>query len=157
MIPGKAQEMLKIMALAMLMCGGVAAAVDAAPAHSVWDGIYTDAQAARGKLRYGGNCVECHGVALEGNYLSPPLTGEFIADWDGTTMADLFDKVQRTMPLGHPASLSDADTADMLAYMLQSNNFPSGGKELGSSPDELKSIAFEARKPARPKTRRGRP
>jgi cytochrome c len=143
--------MIRTISLAALIYGAVIYAAAAAPAHSVWDGVYTDAQAARGKLRYGGNCVECHGASLEGNYLSPPLTGELIADWDGMTMADLFDKVQRTMPLGHPASLSDADTADVLAYMLQSNNFPSGGAELGSSMDNLKSIAFEARKPVQPK------
>jgi cytochrome c len=145
--------MIKIITLAALISSSAIFVAEAAPARSVWDGIYTDAQAARGKIRYGGNCVECHGVALEGNYLSPPLTGEFVADWDGMTMADLFDKVQRTMPLGHPASLSDADTADMLAYMLQLNNFPSGEVELGSSPDVLNSITFEARKPVALKVR----
>ena len=143
---------MRIVTLAALILSGTVIVVGAAPVRSVWDGVYTDAQAARGKIRYGGNCVECHGVAMEGNYLSPPLTGEFIADWDGMTMADLFDKVQRTMPLGHPASLSDADTADMLAYMLQLNNFPSGGAELGSNPEVLKSITFEARKPMARKT-----
>lgn len=114
---------------------------------SVWDGVYSDAQAARGAILYRRECVMCHGPALEGNGEAPPLVGRFIPDWEGTKLSDLFDKIRETMPLFAPATLSPTDTSDVLAYILQSNNFPAGAKELEAG-DSLKSISFDARKPA---------
>jgi mono/diheme cytochrome c family protein len=114
---------------------------------SVWDGVYSDAQADRGRAQYSQHCVMCHGPVLEGNGEAPPLTGEFIPDWAGMTLADLFDKISVTMPLTAPGTLSRASTADILAFILKSNNFPAGNKELGSDNDALKSISFDVSKP----------
>ena len=118
-------------------------------ASSVWDGSYTVQQAQRGAAKYARACVMCHGAALEGNGEAPPLTGRFIPDWAGTSLADLFEKIQVTMPLFAPGSLSASDTADILAFLLQSNNFPAGPKELGAG-DALKLVSFDAVKPAGP-------
>jgi mono/diheme cytochrome c family protein len=117
---------------------------------SVWDGAYTPAQAERGAAKYKQMCVMCHGPALEGNGEAPPLTGRFIPDWAGTSLAELFEKIQATMPLFAPATLSSSDTADILAFLLQSNNFPAGAAELKAG-DTLKLVSFDASKPA-PKT-----
>jgi mono/diheme cytochrome c family protein len=129
---------------------GLALAVSwAAPAlgqTSVWDGTYTAAQAARGAAQYQQKCVMCHGPVLEGNGEAPPLVGRFIPDWAGTSLADLFEKIQATMPLFAPASLSSSDTADILAFLLQSNNFPSGPGELKAG-DGLRLVSFDAAKP----------
>ena len=114
---------------------------------SVWDGTYTEQQARRGAAKYAQACVMCHGPVLEGNGEAPPLTGRFIPDWAGTSLADLFEKIQATMPLFAPESLSSADTADILAFILQSNNFPAGPKELEAG-DALKLVSFDAVKPA---------
>jgi mono/diheme cytochrome c family protein len=114
---------------------------------SVWDGVYTDAQADRGRSQHSQHCAMCHGAVLEGNGEAPPLTGEFIPDWGGMTLADLFDKINITMPLNAPGTLSRASTADILAFILKSNNFPAGSKELGSDNDALKSISFDVSKP----------
>jgi mono/diheme cytochrome c family protein len=113
---------------------------------SVWDGTYTAAQAERGAAKYRQDCVMCHGPVLEGNGEAPPLTGSFIPDWTGTSLADLFEKIQVTMPLFAPATLSTSDTADILAFILQSNNFPAGSDELKAS-DALKLVSFDAIKP----------
>jgi S-disulfanyl-L-cysteine oxidoreductase SoxD len=113
---------------------------------STWDGVYTDAQAARGSSKYV-QCAMCHGTVLEGNGEAPPLTGRFIPDWAGTTLADLFDKVQTTMPLYAPGTLSAGDTTDLIAFLLKSNNFPAGSTELAPSTDVLKTISFDAAKP----------
>ncbi|MGZ6041545.1 MAG: c-type cytochrome [Asticcacaulis sp.] len=117
---------------------------------SVWDGVYTPAQAERGAAKYRQMCVMCHGPALEGNGEAPPLAGRFIPDWAGTSLADLFEKIQATMPLFAPATLSASDTADVLAFLLQANNFPAGSAELQAG-DALKLVSFDASKPA-PKT-----
>ena len=114
---------------------------------SVWDGSYTAQQAQRGAAKYVQACVMCHGRVLEGNGEAPPLTGRFIPDWAGTSLADLFEKIQATMPLFAPGSLSSSDTADILAFILQSNNFPAGPKDLEAG-DGLKLVSFDAVKPA---------
>lgn len=114
---------------------------------SVWDGSYTAAQATRGAAKYAQACVMCHGPVLEGNGEAPPLVGRFIPDWSGTSLADLFEKIQATMPLFAPATLSSSDTADILAFLLQANNFPAGSKELQAG-DNLKLVSFDATRPA---------
>ena len=89
----------------------------------------------------------CHGPVLEGNGEAPPLTGRFIPDWAGTTLAELFEKIQVTMPLFAPGTLSSSDTADILAFILQANNFPAGPRELETG-DALKLVSFDVSKPA---------
>jgi mono/diheme cytochrome c family protein len=44
----------------------IAAAVLAQGPRSVWDGVYTEAQAKRGEALFGENCVTCHGPAGRG-------------------------------------------------------------------------------------------
>jgi mono/diheme cytochrome c family protein len=114
---------------------------------SVWDGSYTAGQAERGAARYRQQCVMCHGPALEGNGEAPPLVGRFIPDWAGTSLADLFDKIQATMPLFAPGTLNSSDAADILAFILRTNNFPTGPKDLQAG-DALKLISFDVAKPA---------
>jgi mono/diheme cytochrome c family protein len=116
-------------------------------ASSVWDGAYTDAQAGRGAIKYRQECVMCHGPVLEGNGEAPPLVGRFIPDWEGTKLSELFEKNQATMPLFAPGTLSASDTADLLAFILQANNFPAGARDLEAG-DGLTRISFDAHKPA---------
>lgn len=141
--------MLKQLIVASLALG--AAGGWASPAlcqtSSVWDGAYTAAQAERGAAKYRQACVMCHGPVLEGNGEAPPLVGRFIPDWAGTSLADIFEKIQATMPLFAPATLSSSDTADILAFILQANNFPAGSDELRAG-DGLKLVSFDAHKPA---------
>jgi len=128
-----------------------AAALWASPAlsqtSSVWDGAYSSGQADRGAIKYRQECVMCHGPVLEGNGEAPPLVGRFIPDWEGTKLSELFEKIQTTMPLFAPGSLSAPDTADLLAFILQANNFPAGDKDLEPG-DSLSHISFDAHKPA---------
>ena len=135
--------------LAAIFTAGLAAAQDvqAQTTQSVWDGVYTDDQAARGAGQYKQHCAVCHGAVLEGDGEAPPLTGEFIPDWAGTTLADLFDKITVTMPLNAPNTLRPGVAADILAFILKQNNFPAGPRELDSNPDTLKVISFDVFKP----------
>ena len=115
---------------------------------SVWDGAYTEAQAARGKDLYSKECGSCHGPELTGGEMAPGLSGgEFLAGWDGLTLGDLFERIRISMPQNAPGSLSGQVNADILAFVLASNKFPAGQTELPKESMILKTIKFEAKKP----------
>src|SRR5580692_10913139 len=115
---------------------------------SVWDGVYTPDQANRGKEVYSKACASCHGAALDGSGAVPPLAGpDFKSDWNGQTVDDLFEKMQTTMPADKPGQLSREQNADILAFLLTSNGFPAGQKELPTDAAALGKIRFESAKP----------
>jgi S-disulfanyl-L-cysteine oxidoreductase SoxD len=115
---------------------------------SVWDGVYTDDQAKRGEPVYHKECATCHGDSLAGGESAPPLTGGgFLANWDGLTVADLFDRIRKSMPQNAPGKLTKQQVADVLAYALSMNKFPAGKTELSKQVEFLKEIRFEANKP----------
>jgi alcohol dehydrogenase (cytochrome c) len=115
---------------AMMVVGAEAAAAQA---------VYTEAQAERGASVYRAECTTCHGAALQGA-AGPALAGEnFLKTWarSDRTVDDLFYILRTTMPPGRSRSLTDAQHADVLAYILNRNGFPAGAHELGSDPTVL--------------------
>ena len=115
-------------------------------ARSVWDGVYTAAQARSGVLT-SGLCTSCHGDSFEGDR-GPALTGpDFIERWNGRTVGDLFELIRLTMPDDDPGALTRQQYADLVAYILSSNKFPAGKTELARDTVILKEIRFEAGKP----------
>ena len=121
----------------------------AAESRSVWEGVYTEDQAKRGEPIYRKECAACHGDMLTGGESAPPLTGgAFQANWNGLTMGDLFDRIRKTMPQSNPGRLTRQQDADILAFMLSVNKFPSGKTELYRQSEMLKEIRFESAKPA---------
>jgi mono/diheme cytochrome c family protein len=126
----------------------LAAIACAQPSGSVWDGVFTQEQASRGKTLYSKECASCHGQALDGSGQAPPLSGaDFKGNWNGQTVDDLFEKVQTSMPGDQPGKLSRAQNADILAFVLGNNGFPAGSKELSSDAAVLQKIRFETPKP----------
>ena len=113
---------------------------------SIWDGVYTDAQADRGHTLYMQNCGRCHGADLSGTYETPPLVGRFMPYWSGSTLDTLFDYVSTSMPLDHPGMLGAGANTDIVAFLLKSNEIPSGSKELAAG--NLQTIHFDYAKPA---------
>jgi mono/diheme cytochrome c family protein len=119
-----------------------------AESRSVWDGVYTEDQAKRGETIYQKECAACHGAMLTGGESAPPLTGgPFLANWNGLTMGDLFDRIRKTMPQTNPGRLTRQQDADILAFMLSVNKFPAGKTELYRQSEMLKEIHFESAKP----------
>jgi cytochrome c len=118
------------------------------PTKSVWDGVFTEEQANRGKGLYSENCASCHGSELTGGEMAPPLSGgEFMAGWDGLTVGDLFERIRISMPQNAPGSLSGQQNSDILAFMFSANKFPAGQTELPKEAGILKTIKFEVKKP----------
>lgn len=100
-------------------------------APTVWDGVYTEAQAARGATAFGQSCAGCHTLAQEGKL---PLAGDpFWKSFSQKTVGELLDYVSGNMPNGSPGSLSEATYRDIVAAMLRANGFPAGSTELTHS------------------------
>jgi cytochrome c553 len=134
----------------ILVFTAVAGAQNPAVRRTVWDGVYTDAQATRGERQYGRACEQCHGADLSGDSVKeiPALSlDSFMTSWSGKSMKDLFDTVKRSMPKDKPGSLGTGAYVDVVAYLLQANRFPSGSSELPRSPEQLESIAIERGRP----------
>src|SRR5262249_17307177 len=62
----------------------------------VGDGVFTAAQAERGKAAAGqGRCTGCHGTELGGTERAPALKGAaFLADWEDGAISRLFAKIR---------------------------------------------------------------
>lgn len=115
---------------------------------SIWDGIYTAQQARRGEQIYSRECANCHGPTLKERDGAPPLADpEFLANWNGFSAADLFERIRRTMPTGAPGTLSTQEYADLLALILGANQLPAGKMELDSRDGRLRTIRIEAVRP----------
>lgn len=99
---------------------------------TIWDGVYTDAQANRGQQAVQQNCGSCHSVS--------EWTHSFIAGWSGRSIGDLQDHLRMTMPMDGPGRLSAEQYTDIVAYMLKLNNVPAGEKELPADEATLKKI-----------------
>ncbi len=113
------------------------------------DGIYTDAQAARGAQQFSQSCAACHGAALTGLGEAPALVGaQFIGDFNGLTVGDLFERIRTTMPLNNPGGLTRDAYASVLAFVLKSNGYKPGPRELYSRSEFLDTMRFEPPAPA---------
>jgi mono/diheme cytochrome c family protein len=118
------------------------------PSRSVWDGVYTEQQANRGRALYGQECSGCHGDSLTGADEAPALSGgAFLANWDGLTVGDLFERIRISMPANNPGKLNREKIADILSFLLAFNRFPAGQTELERQTEVLKQIRLEATKP----------
>lgn len=110
---------------------------------TILDGVYSEAQTARGGALYGKLCATCHGNALEG-VSAPELTGNrFISRWREGTLDGIYNFVRQRMPLGRSPGASpipDDDYLDIVTYVLKANDYPSGPSEL--VPDLLSKVMF---------------
>lgn len=135
-----------------LSTAGLAAALLIAPAHAdstatIRDGVFTAEQARRGQVAYTGPCDRCHGYKLDGAsddpdmLPAPPVAGpKFLREWSGRPLAALFEYVRSTMPSNNPGYLSDAEVADIVAYMLSVSGMPAGDDALPADASALAGI-----------------
>ena len=117
---------------------------------SVWDGVFTEAQAKRGQAVYPGPCGMCHGRRLNGApddpdmQSTPPLArAKFLRNWEGRSLATLFEYTRATMPESNPGSLTDEEFVDIIAYMLFVGRMPAGDNELQPDPRSLAHIVIQ--------------
>jgi quinoprotein glucose dehydrogenase len=97
---------------------------------TVCEGLYTQAQAVRGKDAYLRACASCHMEDLGGHEYAGALAGyPFQMKWEDASVAEVFGRI-RTMPIGAAGSLTPPEYLDILAYLLQANGYPAGNDEL---------------------------
>jgi len=102
------------------------------------DGVYSDEQRRAGQQLSQASCVSCHGQGLAGSDLAPPLFGpDFIGAWSGRSVGDLYEKIHTTMPADGIGTLKPQQTADLIAYILNLNDFPAGA---GALPPERATL-----------------
>ena len=117
---------------------------------SVRDGVYSSAQAMRGRQQYEYFCGSCHLQSLEGDPGRdvPALNDErFLNNWNGRTVKELLQQISKTMPVDTPGSLTASNYVDVIAYILQVNNFPAGAQELSTGSDVLGGVLIEVNRP----------
>lgn len=132
-----------------ILSGSIVRPVAAQAPKNVWDGVYSSEQAARGKKLYVDSCSSCHKEGLQGADLAPALKGEdFVLRWAGFSMQDMFNTISTTMPSDDPGKLSPQVNADIVAFILQVNKFPTGREELKPDAALLKAIAITPKAPA---------
>ena len=90
-------------------------------------GPFTDALAQAGEAVYTGKCAVCHDAGGE----TIKLVGTAFTDrWKARGTKDLYTRIKTTMPFSNPGSLSDAETAQVVAYILKANGAKAGTADL---------------------------
>jgi len=104
------------------------------------DGVYAADQAKRGETLYNEACAACHDPKLIGG-IGPALAGkDFIGAWKDKSVGDVFTKIKIEMPLTAPGTLTPEQTADVVSFILSSNQFPAGATPLAADATPLKDI-----------------
>ena len=140
-------KLLLLIPLAVVTLGALCSAAGAQTSRSVWDGVYTTEQSKQGQAIYRENCSACHGDSLDGQD-APALSGtEFLSNWNGLTVSDLFERIRTTMPQNKAGSLSREQNAAIVAYILSACQFPAGKTALPQETEVLKQIRIDVSKP----------
>ena len=119
----------------VMLMGALAVSASAQTPKSITAGVYTQAQAERGKETFSKNCLDCH----EADRFTGPA---FMADWNGKALSSLWDKVN-SMPEDNPGSLKPQEYADILAFFLNIGQFPAGAAELPGDAAAMKGYWVE--------------
>ena len=99
------------------------------------DGIYTLAQAERGKGLFTSLCERCHSVQ--------EFSGRsFDSIWAGVPAAALYARIANTMTFDQPGSLGIPQVTALMAHIFNENDMPAGDKPLEGDIDWLMSVSL---------------
>ena len=130
-----------LVAVATSMTASLLEAQDSDTIVTIWDGVYTAGQAERGKATFDLSCSRCHNSDLTGSDRGPTLVGDkFLANWLDGNLEALFSFIRDQMPQGSANIVNDAGKADVLAYILQRNSYPTGKTELPPDTGKLEMV-----------------
>ena len=110
-----------------------------AQGRTVWNGVYTDAQAERARATFESTCSRCHTLTPGGNTQGGALSGDkFWTAFTQKSVADLLGFVSKNMPNGNGGSLQPSTYNDLVALILKANGFPAGTAEV--APDAVAGV-----------------
>ena len=142
------QKRTELLLASVLVLTGTTSPVSA-QTKPAWEGVYTEAQALRGRSQYVEICGYCHRDDLSGGGSeagAPALRGPFFTNqWQDRLLVDLFITIGTTMPQHNPDSLMPQAVIDIVSYLLWENGLPSGRVELPPALAPLERIRFTAR------------
>lgn len=131
------QKNTRIVRIAMLAVGLIAAAGATAETRTLNDGVYTEAQAESGEALYAQHCLLCHDT----KYFRPILKR-----WEGQPIGTLFTVIATSMPETNPGFLTLDEYTDILAYVLSLSRYAPGDTELTHEDGALDELIVEARR-----------
>lgn len=106
------------------------------PTKTTNSGVYTAAQAERGKKLFSEKCTACHEPDR--------FSGEsFLEAWNGKPLKEIWDIASGTMPEDNPGSLKQQEYADIISYFLSLNAYPTGDAELQPGAAPMGAIKVE--------------
>jgi len=136
---------LLVAATALAVAAGSALRAQTPSAKTTNDGVFTDAQVKKGGDTYQQQCAACHDAQLTGSGTAPALAGtDFSANWKDETVGSLFERIRATMPADNPGSLQRPQVAELVAFILNFNKYPTGQTELATDAEALKAIKISA-------------
>jgi mono/diheme cytochrome c family protein len=106
-------------------------------ARTTMDGVYTLAQATKGKDVFASSCQSCHTPT---QHSGPPFRNK----WFGKSLGDLYAYIRKEMPKNEPGSMSDEDYVRALAYLLRMNGMPTGSTPLTADSAALHRIRLDS-------------
>ena len=111
---------------------------------TIWSGVYTSPQSERGEKAYNRSCGTCHREDLSGSDDgAPALRGSvFFERWKDRPLSEMYFVIAETMPQDAPKSLSPAEYADVISFILRRNDAPAGDTELPTDLQKLKRIVI---------------
>jgi cytochrome c len=149
-------------AFAILICSALLTPPQSpVPQRTIWDGVYTAAQAGRGEKAYKLACGYCHKDNLGGGFFddgtgrAPALAGprafdsSFAERWRGVTVGEMLIEIGTTMPQQDPGSLPPETYVDILSFLLSKNDVPAGTSELPADLEALQAIRVTPGPPSR--------
>jgi mono/diheme cytochrome c family protein len=127
-----------------VLCGALSPPSRAAQGTTAAAGIYTVAQAERGRAVYQKQCTYCHHDDLLGGEdleVVPPalVSKSFEERWYGKSVAEMFRAIATTMPW-RGKGLTPTEYADVVSYLLKENGYKAGSTELPADPALLERV-----------------
>ena len=104
---------------------------------STTQGVYTSAQAIKGKSVFNGACLGCHTTASH-------MGAAFEVRWFGRPLSELYGYLSNLMPKSAPGTLTEDEYVWVTAYILKLNGMPPGKVALNAEPDWLKAVRISA-------------
>jgi quinoprotein glucose dehydrogenase len=132
-----------ISAIVFLLAASIS--IDAQASRTLQDGVFSDAQATRGRALYTQRCAGCHGADLTGGAQAPALEGAaFRFKWRQEPLSALFITIRYTMPpnAADAATLTPEQGADLVAHILKTNRFPSGKADFAAADAATSTIGW---------------